>query len=70
MLSRRPRSTSPRRVSLPWVGHRSRDWEPEPLRYLASSAIVRILGSADRHEDRTGRRAWRTAVAAPFLPPR
>jgi glycine/D-amino acid oxidase-like deaminating enzyme len=57
-------------VSLPWVGHRSRDWEPEPLRYLASSAIVRILGSADRHEDRTGRRAWRTAVAAPFLPPR
>ena len=57
-------------VSLPWVGHRSRNWEPEPLRYLASSAIVRILGSADRKEDRTGRRAWRTNLVAPFLPPR
>jgi glycine/D-amino acid oxidase-like deaminating enzyme len=56
-------------VSLPWVGHRSRDWEPEPLRYLASSAIVRILGSADRREDRSGRAAWRTRLVAPFLPP-
>jgi glycine/D-amino acid oxidase-like deaminating enzyme len=57
-------------ITLPWVGHRSRDWEPEPLRYLASSAIVRILGSADRLEDRSGRRARRTALVAPFLPPR
>jgi glycine/D-amino acid oxidase-like deaminating enzyme len=57
-------------VSLPWVGHRARNWEPEPLRYLASTAIVRILGSADRLEDRSGRRARRTALVAPFLPPR
>jgi len=56
-------------VSLPWVGHRSRRWEPEPLRYLASSAIVRTLGSADRHEDRRDRRALRTALIGPFLPP-
>src|SRR6185437_6977709 len=56
-------------VSLPWVGHRSRRWEPEPLRYLASSAIVRTLGSADRTEDRTGRPARRTALVRPFMPP-
>jgi len=55
-------------VSLPWVGHRSRRWEPEPLRYLASSAIVRILGSADRAEDSSGRTARRTALAKPFMP--
>lgn len=56
-------------VSLPWVGHRSRHWEPEPLRFLASQAIVRILDSADRAEGRTDRRARRTALVAPFLPP-
>ena len=43
-------------VTLPWVGHRSRRWEPEPLRFVASRAIVRVLGSADRREDETGRR--------------
>ena len=30
-------------VTLPWVGHRARPWEPEPLRYLASQAIVNVL---------------------------
>jgi glycine/D-amino acid oxidase-like deaminating enzyme len=57
-------------VTLPWVGHRSPRWEPEPLRYLASLAIVRILGSADRVEDRTDRPARRTRAVSRFLPPR
>jgi glycine/D-amino acid oxidase-like deaminating enzyme len=52
---------------LPWVGHRSRRWEPEPLRFIASRMIVGILGSADRHEDRTGRRARRTLLVRPFV---
>jgi glycine/D-amino acid oxidase-like deaminating enzyme len=56
-------------VSLPWVGHRSRRWEPEPLRYLASSAIVRLLGAADHYEDRHDRRAVHTLALRPFLPP-
>jgi glycine/D-amino acid oxidase-like deaminating enzyme len=56
-------------VSLPWVGHRSRRWEPEPLRFVASRAIVRVLGSADRTEDATGRRARRTRLLSPVLPP-
>ena len=34
----------------PWTLHRARRWEPEPLRWLASQAIVRTLGSADRIE--------------------
>lgn len=56
-------------VHLPWVGHRSRRWEPEPLRFVASRAIVRVLGSADRREDATGRTARRTRLLAPVLPP-
>ena len=56
-------------VSLPWVGHRSRRWEPEPLRFLASRAIVRVLETADIHEDITGRRARRTKMLAPVMPP-
>ncbi len=56
-------------VSLPWVGHRSRRWEPEPLRFLASRAIVRVLESADTHEDITGRRARRTTLLGPVMPP-
>jgi glycine/D-amino acid oxidase-like deaminating enzyme len=54
-------------TGLPWVGHRSRNWEPEPLRYLASKAIVTVLGSADRAEDTRNRRARRTHLVAPFL---
>ena len=41
----------------------------EPLRYVASSAIVRTLASADRVEDRTGRAARRTSFVQPFMPP-
>jgi glycine/D-amino acid oxidase-like deaminating enzyme len=54
-------------VSLPWVGHQSPRWEPEPLRFLASRAIVSTLGSADRAEDRRDRPAWRTRLVRPFM---
>jgi glycine/D-amino acid oxidase-like deaminating enzyme len=56
-------------VTLPWVGHRSRRWEPEPLRFIASRAIVGILGQADRYEDRTGRPDRRMRLVAPFMSP-
>ena len=56
-------------VSLPWVGHKCRRWEPEPLRFIASRAIVRMLSSADRHEDKTGKPARRTKLVAPVMPP-
>lgn len=53
----------------PWVNRQSRRWEPEPLRFIAANAMVRLLDSADRHEDKTGHRARRVQVVGPFLPP-
>lgn len=54
-------------VTLPWVGHRSRSWEPEPLRFLASRAIVGIMGSSDRVEERIPYTARRMRLIEPFL---
>lgn len=42
-------------VSLPWVGHRARRWEVEPLRWLAVRGIYGAYRFADAHEDRGGR---------------
>jgi len=41
-------------VHLPWVGHRSRRWEPEPLRWLGINAALWATGVADRSERRRG----------------
>jgi glycine/D-amino acid oxidase-like deaminating enzyme len=35
---------------LPWVGHRSRRWEPEPLRWLGVRAALALPGTVDRRE--------------------
>jgi glycine/D-amino acid oxidase-like deaminating enzyme len=37
---------------LPWVGHRARRWEVEPLRWLAVQGIYAAYHAADRLEDR------------------
>ncbi len=42
-------------VGLPWVGHRSRRWEPEPLRWLGINTGRLLAPAADRAEHRTGR---------------
>ncbi|WP_234346415.1 NAD(P)/FAD-dependent oxidoreductase [Cellulomonas timonensis] len=42
-------------VRLPWVGHRSPAWEPEPLRWAGITAGRRAAELADRAEQRTGR---------------
>ncbi|GIG27995.1 NAD(P)/FAD-dependent oxidoreductase [Cellulomonas marina] len=42
-------------VRLPWVDHRSPDWEREPLRWAGITAGLRGAALADRVEDRTGR---------------
>jgi glycine/D-amino acid oxidase-like deaminating enzyme len=55
--------------SLPWVGHISRKWEPEPIRFLASRAVVGVLGSADRYEDTHDGRARRAALVAAIAQP-
>ena len=51
--------TESERTGLPWVGHRSRRWEPEPLRWLGINAGRRIVASADKAEARTGREVRR-----------
>jgi hypothetical protein len=40
------------RTDLPWVGHRSRNWEPEPLRWLGVRGLYVAYKVADWHESR------------------
>ncbi len=42
-------------VGLPWVGHRSRSWELEPMRWLGVSLGLQAMTWADRAERRHGR---------------
>jgi len=52
---------------LPWVGHRSRAWEPEPLRWLGINAGLRTMTWADREEERTGRQSRIARLVSPFI---
>ena len=57
-------------TGLPWVGHTSRHWEPEPLRFIATRAIAAVAASADAAEDRTNRPARRIGLVRRWLPGR
>jgi glycine/D-amino acid oxidase-like deaminating enzyme len=50
------------RTSLPFVGHRSRRWEPEPLRWLGINGGLFAAGLADRREAATGRESRAAGV--------
>jgi glycine/D-amino acid oxidase-like deaminating enzyme len=54
-------------VRLPWVGHQSPPWEPEPLRWLGLNAGLRVMSVADREELRTGRPSRAAAFMGRFL---
>jgi glycine/D-amino acid oxidase-like deaminating enzyme len=54
-------------TGLPWVDHRSRRWEPEPLRWLGINAGLRAMGVADAEESLTGRPSVVARVVAPRL---
>jgi glycine/D-amino acid oxidase-like deaminating enzyme len=54
-------------TTLPWVGHRSRAWEPEPLRWLGINAGLRAMTVADVEEGRTGRPSRIARAVAPLL---
>jgi len=45
------------RTDLPWVGHQSRRWEPEPLRWLGVRGSRKILTKADEIEYGSDREA-------------
>jgi hypothetical protein len=49
------------------VGHRSRRWEPEPLRWLAINATLRVMEAADARESHTGRTFRPAALLGRFL---
>ena len=51
-------------TELPWVGHRSPRWEPEPLRWLGVNAGLQVARLADREELVTGAPARLSAVLA------
>jgi hypothetical protein len=54
--------------TLPFVNHRSAEWEPEPLRFLGVNSLIRFSDSIDRFEARTGRSPRvRTALLEKFL---
>jgi glycine/D-amino acid oxidase-like deaminating enzyme len=55
-------------TQLPWVNHRSRLWEPEPLRWLGVRASLALFDSADRKERGTGKPAKRADLMHKILP--
>jgi glycine/D-amino acid oxidase-like deaminating enzyme len=52
---------------LPWVGHRSPDWEPEPLRFLGANAGMLAMSAADLEERVTRRRSIIARVMGPLV---
>ena len=52
---------------LPWVGHRSPDWEAEPLRWLGVNAGMQVMSWADKQERKTGRPSRAAAFMGRFL---
>lgn len=42
-------------LTLPWVDHRSRAWEPEPLRWAATTIGLKATEAADAIESKTGK---------------
>jgi glycine/D-amino acid oxidase-like deaminating enzyme len=52
---------------LPWVGHRSPSWEPEPLRWLGVNAGLHAMTWADTEERLTGRPSLIARSLAPLL---
>ncbi len=54
-------------TGLPWVNHRSKPWETEPLRWLGVNAALKAMGSADDVEMRTGRPSKRATLVKKLI---
>ncbi len=52
---------------LPWVGHRSPDWEPEPLRFAGANAGLLAMTAADAEERTTGRSSLIARAMSPLI---
>jgi glycine/D-amino acid oxidase-like deaminating enzyme len=53
------------RASLPWVGHHSPEWEPEPLRFVGANLGMLAMQAADAEERVTSR----ASIAARLMRP-
>ncbi len=51
-------------TGLPWVGHKSKRWEPEPLRWIGVRGMYLAYKAADWHEARGTKRTSPIAVIA------
>ena len=49
---------------LPWVNHRVRRWEPEPLRWLGYNAIIQSFALEDRVLANPHSPPWRRKLAS------
>jgi len=54
-------------TTLPWVGHRSPRWEPEPLRWVGINTGLQAMTRADHTEARTGRQSRLASAFDRFL---
>ena len=54
-------------LSLPWVNHRSRSWEPEPLRWIGANLALAAMASADRVEAKKGKPAKRVDLVGKLI---
>jgi hypothetical protein len=54
------------RTALPFVGHQSPKWEPEPLRYVGATAAIVGVALADRIEAQTGKPSLVSKLIAPL----
>ncbi len=52
---------------LPWVGHRSPNWEPEPLRFLGANAGMLAMAAADVEERVTRRSSLIAKIMGPLV---
>ena len=52
---------------LPWVGHRSPSWEPEPLRFIGANAGLVAMTAADAEERATGRGSIIARAMSPLI---
>jgi glycine/D-amino acid oxidase-like deaminating enzyme len=53
-------------VRLPWVGHRSPDWEVEPLRFIGANLGMLAMQAADVEERATSRSSVAARVMGPL----
>ena len=54
-------------TKLHFVNRRIRNWEPEPIRYVAVNSLVKLSGVADREETLTNRPSLVSKVIAPLI---